>query len=363
MSQTNSLEMQQKITKISDALLDPNKTVLILNKHPYSLECAFRQTNIEYNKENRLKLFQHLLSSKVIKESVSGVILHHSYFDEIKDTQFFKEIKSTLKFGINLDKNGTYWDNGEEIRQGIEDLKNRLKNYKEVIDFAVWETVFYAAKIPKSMKSNHKKNLRDDPDYYEDVEYLVYPNSDNTGFKFQKIIEEIPTSYNIEMNSRIMGKFVKICQDNEILPVLQPDIIYRGRYSARRTIQVTKNVYSNMFQRINTYNGFIGGIIVRLPIISDFEEPFDPDEVAKNTLDTLFDVLPVNAKKIIFSAYGYSKNEFNSIYSSLMKLNTVNIKICLCYEQDILSEFISHWLGKDENIPKAVENMKKMLTL
>ncbi len=99
---------------------------------------------------------------------------------------------------------------GETITEGLDGLRERLVEYYKLgARFAKWRAVIDIA----------------DP-------------RDGAG---------IPTSFAIEANAHALARYAALCQENDIVPIVEPEVLMDGGHTIERCEEVTSTVLQTVF--------------------------------------------------------------------------------------------------------------------
>src|SRR5207248_11446855 len=175
------------------ALVAPGKGILAADESHATIGRRFEPLGIANSEENRRRYREMLLTTKGIGELISGVIL----FDETirqaaDDGRPFVDVlvKEGIIPGIKVDRGtkplaGTP---GEQVTEGLDGLRERLADYKKLgARFAKWRAVI---------------GIGDDG--------------------------RTPTPLALEANASVLARYAALCQEAELVPIVQPEVRMDG---------------------------------------------------------------------------------------------------------------------------------------
>ncbi|NXU81488.1 ALDOC aldolase, partial [Oreotrochilus melanogaster] len=180
--------------------------ILAADESVGSMAKRLNQIGVENTEENR-RLYRQILFSadSRVKKCIGGVIFFHETMYQKADdgTPFVQMIKDKgIVVGIKVDKGvvplaGT---DGETTTQGLDGLSERCAQYKkDGADFAKWRCVL-------------------------------------------KISENTPSALAIMENANVLARYASICQQNGIVPIVEPEILPDGDHDLKRCQYVTEKV-------------------------------------------------------------------------------------------------------------------------
>jgi len=217
--------------------------------------------------EDRHEYRRTLFSTEGLKNYIGGVIL----FDEtIRNEETIKPLRDEgILLGIKVDKGVTQYDWEGMTTQGLDGLSDRLKDYCKLgASFAKWRAV-------------------------------IYPNSS------LECIKE---------NAHVLGRYAKICQDHNVVPIVEPEVIMEGSHDIETSQKVTEEALHYTFDALYHEGVSLENIILKPNMALfgyDFDERFSesdtspsPEVIAKRTLESLLRTVPAAVPIVAFLSGG-----------------------------------------------------------
>jgi fructose-bisphosphate aldolase class I len=273
-----------------------------------------------------------LFTTPGMAEFISGVIL----FDEtlrqstVKDGILFPEYLSNLNVipGIKVDKGahnlpGT---EGEKVTEGLDGLDARLKEYYELgARFAKWRAVI-------------------------------------------TINESEPSSSCVAANAHALARYAALCQENGILPIVEPEILMDGSHTVEDSFIVTEGVLHSVFYELYGQNVLLEGMILKPNmVLSGYKcsEQASVDEVAEMTVTVLKRCVPSAVPGIAFLSGGQSNEDATAHLNSMNKIldNNSPWNLTYSYGRALQAPALDAWRGKEENVPAAQDAFYKRAKL
>jgi fructose-bisphosphate aldolase class I len=262
--------LKETVSKIAQK----GKGILAADESTSTCKKRFDALNIEFTEENRRDYREMLFTTPGVEEHISGVILFEETLKQnAKDgTPFFKLLESKgIVPGIKVDKGKVKMEESEEeVTQGLDDLDERYKDYKQYgAKFAKWRAVYH-------------------------------------------ITDELPSEENIKANAEGLADYAKISQENDIVPIVEPEVLINGDHSIQRCYEVTKAVLVAVFEKLKEKGVALEGIILKPSMVisgKDAKDRADREEVAKRTVELFKEVVPEEVPTINFLPGGQSPEE------------------------------------------------------
>ena len=322
---------KEKLIKIANQMVAPGKGILAADESTPTCTKRFNSIGIESTPLSRNEYRDMLFTSPGLEKYVSGIIM----FDEtIKQ----KTIECNIPFpeylknkgilsGIKVDtgaKNLAGKDK-EKITEGLDGLRERLIEYTNLgASFTKWRAVI----------NIDEKNL--------------------------------PTKTCIDANAHALARYASLCQENNLVPIVEPEILMDGSHNINRCYEVTKNVLNIVFKKLKLFDVFLEGIILKPNMVicgkncqnscSD-----DPEKVAEMTLKCLKETVPTQVPGVAFLSGGQSSEKATShLYNMNSKLNDFGNNfwnLTFSYGRALQEDALNSW--KDKNKEKSQEKLLK----
>jgi fructose-bisphosphate aldolase class I len=317
--------MQETIQK----LLAPGKGILAADARMKSMGKRLESIGVAATPENALKFRGILFSTPGFSEYIGGVILND---DTLRSTLEGKPVPKLLEemgvFPIIKVDEGTepFGEGEEEVTKGLETLPDRLKEYSEMgIKVAKWRAVI-------------------------------------------KISDTFPSDSFLEENMGRMVKYAKLCQENGIVPIVEPEVLLNGNHTTTRCELIETKVHKLLFEKLKSEGVDLTGLILKPSMVlpgKDSGVKAEPLEVANATLRTLNNSVPPEVPAIVFLSGGQSPDEVTNNLNEIAKLKgNAPWQTSFSFERALQMEAMEAWLGKEENIKKTqdafIERAKKV---
>ena len=324
--------MNAEILKLTaNKMVAKGKGILAADESTPTCTKRFESIGLESTIESRNKYRNMLFTTNELEKYISGIIM----FDE---TIHQNTINSNIPFPKYLHEKGILTgikvDTGakklagsinEKVTEGLDNLRDRIQEYRNLgASFAKWRAVI----------SIDSKN-------------------------------SIPSKACVYANAHTLARYASICQENDIVPIVEPEIIMDGNHDITKCQEVTKMVLNTVFDQLNLLNVLLEGIVLKPNMIicgQDCEKycSNDPQKVADLTLKCLLECVPKEVPGIAFLSGGQNSdlatthlNLMNKLASQESLNNDWNLTFSFgrALQQDSLN------IWKDENVKLAQEKL------
>jgi fructose-bisphosphate aldolase, class I len=309
------------------AIAAPGKGILAADESTGTIGQRFSKISVENTEENRRKYRQLLFKTDGIEEFVSGVILfEETLYQNADDGTPFVEIMKSKGIipGIKVDKGikplaGT---NGECVTQGMDDLDVRCaKYYAQGARFAKWRAVLH----------------------------------------IKDTIGATPSDIAIIENANTLARYASICQQNGLVPIVEPEVLMDGDFSIEVAAAATEHVIAACYKALSDHKVMLEGTLLKPNMVRSGSEAAvqaSAEEIALATVRVLQHTTPCAVPGITFLSGGMSEEEAS------LALNAINQapgprpwSLTFSYGRAMQQSCLKAWLGEDANIPAAQEQL------
>lgn len=308
--------------KTIESIISSGKGILAADESTGTIKKRFESINLESNEDSRSAYREILFSAPDLEKYISGVILfEETLYQKTSSGILFTELltKKGIVPGIKVDQGllPLESEEHEQVTQGLDGLNKRLIEYKKQgARFAKWRAVF-------------------------------------------TISQNTPSCSAIKINAELLARYARICQNNGIVPIVEPEVLIDGSHDLETASMVTEKVLHSVFDALY-WNKVILELMILKPSMvvagKDCKIQSDSKEIAKETLKVLRRTVPAVVPTINFLSGGQSDK------SATNNLNEINKSkegrpwnVSFSYGRALQNEALQTWAGKKENIGRAQE--------
>lgn len=313
------------LNKIAKELVSPGKGILATDATEESMDKRMRAVGIEPTPELRRRFRELLLTTEGVSEFISGVILNDEIIrQKTSSDKTFQEIliDKGIKVGIKVDKKTHDMANfpGEKIAEGLDGLRGRLKEYQGMgAEFAKFRTVI-------------------------------------------TIGNGIPTQTCIDSNSEVLARYASLCQEANIVPVIEPEVVMDGDHSLQRCEEFTRATLVSTFKFLEDHKVYLPGIILKANMVLPGNKSNDKpslEDVAEVTLQTLKRIVPREVFCIVFLSGGQDARDATLRLNEMNKVKDLPWPLSFSFERALEGPSLDIWAGDDFNWEKAQNEFYK----
>jgi fructose-bisphosphate aldolase, class I len=312
------------------AMVAKGKGILAADESTSTIKKRFDSIKLESTEEHRRTYRELLFTAPAAAESVSGVILYDETIrQKTKDGTPFPDYlkKQGIVPGIKVDTGAKPLAGfaGETITEGLDGLRERLVEYRKLgAFFAKWRAVIDIGK-------------------------------------------DIPTSYAIKANAAALARYAALCQENGIVPIVEPEVLMDGDHSLERCEEVSNVVLSTVFRELFEARVLLEGMVLKPNMVISGKKAAHragPEVVAEATLRTLLRHVPPAVPGIAFLSGGQSPQEATLHLSLMNKIGgSLPWALTFSYGRALQDTALKAWGGSSGNFGAGQKEFAKRARL
>ena len=299
------------------AIVAPGKGILAADESTGTIKKRFDKIGVESTEENRRAYRDLLFTTDGVEEFISGVIL----FDETirqstSDGVPFPKVLAGKGIipGIKVDKGAkplALAAEGETVTEGLDGLRERLAEYRDLgARFAKWRATY-------------------------------------------TITDELPSQYTIDVNADALARYAALCQEAEIVPIVEPEVLMDGTHTIERAYHVTSRVLAALYTELFDQRLDIEGTLLKPNMVLSGYEASNragTQEVAEWTLKCFYKHVPAAVPGIVFLSGGQSDEDATAHLNAMNALGPHPWQLSFSYGRALQAPTLRAWSGRPENV-------------
>jgi fructose-bisphosphate aldolase class I len=309
-----------ELNKVANAMVAPGRGILAADESSGTIKKRFDQIGIESTADSR-RDYRELMfrSTEGMSKYISGVILYDETIRQnAKDgTPLVKVIEKAGSLpGIKVDKGvqPLAMCPNEVITEGLDGLRQRLIEYRGLgAKFAKWRAVI-------------------------------------------DIGEDIPSYACIMTNAHALARYAALCQDEGIVPIVEPEVLMDGDHDIERCHAITEWTLKTVFEQLYDQRVALEGMVLKPNMViagKKCSKQASVDEVAEKTVKVLKARVPAAVPGIAFLSGGQSDADATAHLDAMNKIGGLPWKLTFSYGRALQAAPQKAWSGKLENVAAA----------
>ncbi len=308
--------MSNEFTTTARALVAPGKGILAADESSPTIKKRFDSIGLESTEDSRRAYREMLFTTPGVGEFISGVILYEETLKQKASSG--KTMVDVLRGngilpGIKVDK-GTKTLAGtkdEKITEGLDGLRERLAEYKTLgAVFAKWRAVI-------------------------------------------TIGDAIPTENCLRTNAHALARYAAICQEQGIVPIVEPEVLMDGTHTIERCEEVTNRTLDHVFRELDSQHVRLEGMLLKPNMVLSAEDcprQASVQEVAEATLRCFRRHVPAAVPGIVFLSGGQSDDLATAHLNAMNAMGPSPWQISFSYGRALQAPALKAWGGKPANL-------------
>ena len=309
-----------ELNRIATAMVARGKGILAADESTGTIQKRFDAIGVANTEDNRRDYRELLFRSEAaMRQYISGVIL----FDETlrqkaKDgTQLVELIERAGSIaGIKVDAGAKPLAlcPGETVTEGLDGLGSRLVEYRKLgARFAKWRAVV-------------------------------------------DIAAGIPSTTAVHVNAHALARYAALCQEHDIVPIVEPEVLMDGDHDIARCAEVTEFVLQQTFEALYSHRVMLEGMVLKPNMViagKKSGKQGSTAEVAERTLAVLKRCVPAAVPGIAFLSGGQSDHEATAHLNAMVEGNTLPWTLTFSFGRALQAAPQKAWSGKADNTARA----------
>ncbi|OYX73763.1 MAG: fructose-bisphosphate aldolase [Rhizobiales bacterium 32-66-11] len=312
--------MTAELDAIAQKMVADGKGILAADESTSTIKKRFDAIGVENSEDNRRDYRELMFRTKeAMQDYISGVIL----FDETirqkaKDgtplVQIIQDAGSIPGIKVDAGAKPLAFCPGETITEGLDGLGGRLKEYYDLgARFAKWRAVI-------------------------------------------DIGAGIPSYTALRANAHALARYAALCQENKIVPIVEPEVLMDGDHGIDRCYEVTEWVLKTVFEELYYQRVRLEGMVLKPNMIVPGKKArtqASVEEVAEKTVRVLKSCVPSAVPGIAFLSGGQADEDATAHLDAMVKLGGLPWKLTYSYGRALQAAPQKAWSGKVENVGAA----------
>jgi fructose-bisphosphate aldolase class I len=309
-----------ELNKIARAMTAPGRGLLAADESTGTIKRRFDAIGVESTVDNR-RDYRELLfrATDGMRPYISGVILfdetiRQSARDGIPLVKIIEQAGALPGIKVDLGAKAMAGFPDEVVTEGLDGLRERLIEYRGLgAKFAKWRAVI-------------------------------------------TIGAGIPTFGCIEANAHALARYTALCQEQSIVPIVEPEVLMDGNHNIGRSAEVTEWVLKTVFAELYEARVGLEGMVLKPNMVipgKQAAKQASVAQVAEATIRVLKACVPVAVPGIAFLSGGQSDEEATAHLDAMNKIGGLPWPLTFSYGRALQAAPQSTWRGKSDNVPAA----------
>jgi fructose-bisphosphate aldolase, class I len=305
------------LANVAATLTADGKGILAADETVGTLTKRFDALGIRSTEQSRRTYRELLFTATGAAEFISGVIMQDETIRQKSSggTPLVQVLSSQgIVPGIKVDTGAKPLAAapGETITEGLDGLRDRLAEYHGMgARFAKWRAVI-------------------------------------------RIADALPSPACVSANAHALGRYAALCQQQRLVPIVEPEVLMDGSHPIERCEEVTGLVLHAVFQALLEQRVSLESMLLKPNMViagTESPRPASVQQVATATLRCLRRHVPAAVPGIVFLSGGQDDQVATAHLDAINRLpGPKPWKISFSYGRALQDPALEAWHGRDENL-------------
>jgi fructose-bisphosphate aldolase, class I len=305
------------LAQTAEALVAGGKGILAADETVPTVTRRLAALNIESTPESRRAYREMFFTTPGISEFISGVIMQDETIHQRNEngTPLAELlIRQGISPGIKVDNGAKPLAGapGEHITEGLDGLRERLQAYRTLgARFAKWRAVF-------------------------------------------DVSDTLPSRSCVHVNADALARYAAICQEQGVVPIVEPEVLMDGPHAIERCEEATGNVLHAVFDALFEQKVILEDMLLKPNMVISGKKcaaQTTVRDVAVATLRCLRRHVPAAVPGIVFLSGGQDHLVATAHLSAINALEAPKPwTLSFSYGRALQDEALQAWHGRHENL-------------
>ncbi len=305
---------------VARAIVAGQKGVLAADESGPTIKKRFDAVKVESTEENRRRYRELLFTSEGIESAIGGVILYDETIRQAtRDGTPFAALLAGrgIQPGIKVDQGAKALAlyPGDKVTAGLDGLRERLAEYRQLgAKFSKWRAVIEIDE------------------------------------------RDIPSPYAIHANAHALARYAALCQEADLVPIVEPEVLMDGAHGIERCEAVTARVLAAVFAELDAHRVALEGMLLKPNMViagMKCARQASVREVAESTLRCLKRHVPAAMPGIVFLSGGQSAEDATDHLNEMNTMGPHPWQVSFSYGRALQAPVLAAWRGQESNAAAA----------
>jgi len=323
------MTMSDAMRTTARELVAPGKGILAADESTGTIKKRFDSIGVENTEPNRQAYRQMLFTTPGFGEHISGVILFDETIRQSADDgrTFVDVIREAGSIpGIKVDTGAKPLAGfpGETVTEGLDGLRERLAEYGAIgARFAKWRAPI-------------------------------------------DVGGDLPTDFAIVANMHAMARYAALCQEADIVPIVEPEILMDGDHDIASCEAATSRTLIALYEQLAAHRVDLPGTLLKVNMIVPGKGNAVQDDdvaIAQATIRCLTAHVPAEVPGIVFLSGGMSDEQATSRLNEMNRIGGFPWELSFSYGRALQAPSLAAWRGDPANVEagqRALAHRAKM---
>jgi fructose-bisphosphate aldolase class I len=315
-----------ELSLVANAIVARQKGVLAADESNPTIKKRFDSIQVASTEETRRRYREILFTADGIERYVGGIILYDETLRQsTRDGVPFPRLLADRGIipGIKVDKGAKALAlyPGDKLTEGLDGLRDRLAEYRQLgAQFAKWRAVIEIDE------------------------------------------RDLPSAFGIRANAHGLARYAALCQEADLVPIVEPEVLMDGAHDIARCEAVTAQVLQAVFSELDAHRVLFEGMLLKPNMViagKKCARQASVQEVAEATIRCLRRYVPAAVPGVVFLSGGQSAEDATDHLNAMNAMGSQPWQVSFSYGRALQEPVLAAWRGQEGKAAAAQEALLK----
>lgn len=188
--------------------------------------------------------------------------------------------------------------------------------------------------------------------------------------KWRAVIEinerDVPSAFGIRANAHVLARYAALCQELDIVPIVEPEVLMDGAHDIERCEVVTSRVLEAVFTELDAHRVLFEGMLLKPNMViagMKCARQEKVQRVAEATVRCLTRYVPAAVPGIVFLSGGQSAEDATDHLNAINMMGPHPWQVSFSYGRALQAPVLASWKGQEGNLAAAQKTLLKRCRL
>ncbi|MEP6759731.1 MAG: class I fructose-bisphosphate aldolase, partial [Actinomycetota bacterium] len=178
--------------------------------------------------------------------------------------------------------------------------------------------------------------------------------------------EGTPSNFAIDANAHAMARYAALCQEADIVPIVEPEILMDGDHDLAACEEATGRTLDALYRQLAAHRVDLPGSLLKVNMIvpgSGNAVQDDDHAIAEATIRCLRATVPVGVPGVVFLSGGMGDEQATSRLNEMNRIGGLPWKLSFSYGRALQAPALTAWGGDPANVAAGQQALAHRATM
>jgi fructose-bisphosphate aldolase class I len=168
----------------------------------------------------------------------------------------------------------------------------------------------------------------------------------------------LPTHYAIDANAHAMARYAALCQEADVVPIVEPEVLMDGDHDLAACEQATGRTLAALYRELERARIDLAGSLLKVNMVVPGKGAAVQDDdvaIAEATIRCLQEHVPADVPGVVFLSGGMSDEQATNRLNEMNRIGAGKLpwELSFSFGRALQAPSLAAWGGDDANVPAA----------